>query len=173
LIEPDGIVAYGNIPLLEAKGLRPQSQQGLGPSSSFHELIAVVGLRGGSRVTGRLSTGGLANVAVRDWSDDFTFIIGDHCYRCRSYVAQFLSPRVAKLHLIDATINQIRINVDDPDELFGSALNAAGSGRIAVDSAHRRTFAAVCAALWNPELWESICGQFGNDVMMKNVFDRL
>jgi hypothetical protein len=41
----------------------------IAPALSGHlgELIAVVGLRGGSRVTGGLSARGLASVAVRDW----------------------------------------------------------------------------------------------------------
>jgi hypothetical protein len=62
----------------------------------------------------RLFGTGLANVAVRDWSDDFTFVIGDHRSQCLSYVAQFLSLRVSKLLSIDGTINEIRIDVEDP-----------------------------------------------------------
>jgi hypothetical protein len=77
-------------------------------SGHLSELFAVAGLRGGSRATGGLSARGLADVAVRDSSDDFTFIVGDHRYRCSSSVAQFLSPRVSKLQSIDATIS------DDP-----------------------------------------------------------
>jgi hypothetical protein len=113
------------------------------------ELIAVVGLRGGSRVTGGLSARGLANVPVGDWSDDFTFIVGDHGYRCPSSVAQFLSPRVSKLHSIDVTISELRLEVEDRGGLFSSVLETAGGGSIAVDSTHRRTFEAICAALRN------------------------
>jgi hypothetical protein len=113
-------------------------------SSHLSVLIAVVGLRGGSRVTGGLSSRGLANDAVRDWCGDFTFIVGDHRYRCRSSVAWFLSPRFSKLRSIDDTIDEIRIDVEDGDELFGSVLEAAQCGEIAVDSAHRLTFVAIC-----------------------------
>jgi hypothetical protein len=105
-----------------------------GLSSHLDELIAVVGLRGGSRVTGGLSARGLANVAVRDWSDDFTFIIGNRRYRCRSSVAPFLSPRVSKLHLIDTTISELRLEVEDRDNFFSSVLEAGGGGCIPVDS---------------------------------------
>jgi hypothetical protein len=56
-------------------------------------------------------------------------------------VAQFLSPRVSRLHCIDATISELTLDVEDRDNLFGSVLEAAGGGGIAVDSAHRRTFA--------------------------------
>jgi hypothetical protein len=102
------------------------------PSVSVHlgELIAVVGLRGGSKVTGGLSARGLATVAVGDWSGDFTFIIGDHCDRCPSSVAQFLSPRVSSLHSINTTILDLRLEVKDGDDLFGSVLEAAGGAAL-------------------------------------------
>jgi hypothetical protein len=82
----------------EAKTLCPQSQRVFGLSSNFRELIAVVCLRYGSRVMGGLSEPALANVAVRDSSDDFTLTIGGHCYRCQSSVPQFSSARVSKFH---------------------------------------------------------------------------
>jgi hypothetical protein len=87
------------------------------------KLIAVVGLRGGSMATGGLS----ANVAVRDWPEDFSFVIGDHCCRRRSSIARFLSPRVSKLRWIDARISELRLEVEDGEELFDSVLGAAGA----------------------------------------------
>jgi hypothetical protein len=65
------------------KELRPQGQGATGQSKDVVELIAVARLRG------------LANVAVRDCSGDFTLIIGDHWHRGRSSVAQCLSPRIS------------------------------------------------------------------------------
>jgi hypothetical protein len=99
--------------------------------------------------------------------------VGDHRYRCRSSVAQFLSRRVAKLHSIDATISELRLEVEDQDTLSGSALEAAGGGSITLDSDHRRTLLAICAAPWNSELYESVCGQLSDEVTMENVVDRL
>jgi hypothetical protein len=80
---------------------------------------------------------GLANAAVRDWSDDFAFIVGDHRYQCPSSVAQFLSPLVSKLHSIDATISGLRLAIEDGDKLLGSVLEAAKGDSIAIDSANR------------------------------------
>jgi hypothetical protein len=56
-----------------------------------------------------------------------------------------------QLHLIDATISDLRLEVEDPDGLFGSVLEAARGGAIAVDLAHRLTFMAIWAALWNSD----------------------
>jgi hypothetical protein len=97
-------------------------------------------------VTGGLSGRVIVNVAVRDWSDNFTFIIGRHRSRCRSSVAQFLSPRVPRLHSIDATISELVLKVENGDKLFDSVFKAVGGSGIIVDSAHWGTFAAICAA---------------------------
>jgi hypothetical protein len=123
-------------------------------------------------VTGGLSARGLANAAVGDSPDDFTFIIGDHRYRCPSSVAQFLSPRVSKLHWIDATVSELTLDVDDAHGLFGSVLKATGGG-VAVDSAHRRTFGAICADLWNSELCRSVYPELRNGITIHNVVDRV
>jgi hypothetical protein len=130
-----------------------------GLSGHLGELIAILSLPGGSMMTGGLSARGLANVEVGDWPNHFTFIVGDHRYRCPSSVAQFLSPRLSKLHPSDATISELRLEVEDRDELFRSVLEAAKGNRIALDSAHRLTFVAICAGLWNSELCELVSGQ--------------
>jgi hypothetical protein len=120
-----------------------------------------------------LICGSVANVAVRDWPDDFTFIIGNYRYRCRSLVTQFLSPRVSKLNSINATIWELGLEIDDSDKLFGSMLEAAGQGSIAVNSAHRRPFEGICAVACNSNLYESVCNQLRDEVTMDNVVDSL
>jgi hypothetical protein len=59
------------------KGITSAESRRPGLSKDLGELIAVVGLRDRSKVMG-----GLANVAVPDWSDYFTFIIHNHRYWC-------------------------------------------------------------------------------------------
>jgi hypothetical protein len=59
-------------------------------------------------------------------------------------VTQFLSLRVCKLHWIDATILEQKLEIEVGDDLFGSVLKAAGGGSIAVDSTH----ADICVNLY-------------------------
>jgi hypothetical protein len=134
------------------------------------QLTAVLGLHGGSRRIRLLSGKGLGNVQIRDSSDGFTFVLGSRRYRCPSSVAQFLSPRVCHLHWIDATIDELGLEVYDRDELFRSVLEAARGGSIALDSAHRRTFASIFAALWDSELCECV---LGGRMAMEKVVNRL
>jgi hypothetical protein len=53
-----------------------------------------------------------------------------------------------KLHSIDDTIDEIRIDVENPNELFGSVLEVARGGIITVDSAPQfiyfEQFALLC-----------------------------
>jgi hypothetical protein len=167
------VLEHDNRGVSEAKELHTQSQEARRLSNDLGGLIAVVSLRGGSKLPGGLSARGLGNVAVRDWSDDFTFIVGGHHYRCPSSGAQFLSPRVSELGCIDATISEMRLEVEDRDGLFGSVLEAAAGDRIAVHSVHRRTFTDICTALWNSELYQCVYPELADEVTMENVVDRL
>jgi hypothetical protein len=108
-----------------------------GLASHFDGLIAIVGLPGGSRIALGLSRRGLMDVAVRESSDDFTFIPGDHRYRSPSSLAPFLSRRVSELHSSD---EKIGIDIEDPDELFGVVFEAARQCR--------SRFSAAMNLLW-------------------------
>jgi hypothetical protein len=58
-----------------------------------------------SAATFAISAKGLANVPISDARNDFGFVVGDMTYKCPSLIADFLSPRVAKLHLVHETID--------------------------------------------------------------------
>jgi hypothetical protein len=134
-----------------------------GLSSDVDRPVAVVGMRCGSLVRVGLSRRELTNIAIRDLCDDFTSLLGDHCYPCRSSRAGFLLPRVCQL---DDKIDGIRINIKDTDELLDQLLKAARGGSLAVDSVSRLTFVAIWAAHWNSELFELVCGQLSDHYAM-------
>jgi hypothetical protein len=59
-------------------------------------------------------------------------------------------------------ISELRHEVEERDEFFRSALEAAGGSDLAVDSAHRRPFAGICAAPYESELDQSISPELGD-----------
>jgi hypothetical protein len=72
------------------------------------------------------------------------------------------SRHVASLNLMQlktGRMRETRSGVEDPDELFGAVFRTAPGKSIAVDSGHRQTFVAICAAVWNLVLCESVCSQ--------------
>jgi hypothetical protein len=51
------------------------------------------------------STSGLSSVGASKAESDFAFIGGDETYRCPRFVADFISPKVARLHGLDSSIS--------------------------------------------------------------------
>jgi hypothetical protein len=56
----------------------------------------------------QLSSTRLANVPIEESRNDFEFIVGDTTYRCPSFIADFLSPRMAALHTIPCAPTKYR-----------------------------------------------------------------
>jgi hypothetical protein len=65
-----------------------------------------------------LSSRGLANLGNNVYENDFTFVVGEERYQCPSFIATFLSPRIAQQQLIDPTIEEYKIESADPNHYF-------------------------------------------------------
>jgi hypothetical protein len=65
-----------------------------------------------------LSAKGLANLPHNVYENDFTFGVGDDRYKCPSFVAAFLSPRLCSLQRSDATLHEFAIETKYPNHLF-------------------------------------------------------
>jgi hypothetical protein len=55
----------------------------------------------------RLSSGGMRNIVKARIENDFTFIVDEHRYSCPWFIAEFLSPKVGRLHSIDGMIQEL------------------------------------------------------------------
>jgi hypothetical protein len=68
-------------------------------------------------------------------------------YRCRSSIAQFLSPQVSKLRWIEATISELRLEVEDghePSVQCWKLPEAAALRLIQPTGEYLRGFALLC-----------------------------
>jgi hypothetical protein len=65
----------------------------------------------------------LRNIPKNVYENDFTFIVGEAHYRCPSFVASLLSPRICGLQASDPTIRDFEIATKDPNGFFESILN--------------------------------------------------
>jgi hypothetical protein len=129
-------------------------------------LGEVVRLRAGSL---RLSAQGLRNIRTDEANDKFTLVVGGHAHACLSCLAEFVSPRVSWLRSIDATIDELLLDVEHPSELFERVLTAAAGDSISVDLSDRTTFLSICGGLRNSEL--SALGRC--DLTVSNAVTRL
>jgi hypothetical protein len=102
----------------------------------------------------RLGSSGLANIAKAE--NDFAFIVGNQCYKCPWFVADFLSPRVGQLHSVDSTVNEFVIETKDEKDQFEEFLSFGRGAEVEVNEANRRFLLSVSAELGNCELYFSL-----------------
>ncbi|EAX87722.1 hypothetical protein TVAG_436140 [Trichomonas vaginalis G3] len=69
-----------------------------------------------------LSVAGLSNPGKNTLPLDFCFIVNGKKYYCYSLYADFLSPKIAKLHEQDPKLDKFEINIEDEFETFDLAL---------------------------------------------------
>jgi hypothetical protein len=117
-----------------------------------------------------LSSAGLANIPFDSNKQNFEFIVGDIRFRCDRFVCDFLSPKLARLHLFDNTQDYYYVETDDPNHQFGDFL-ALGFGQpLIIDSTSVDFFSHLSAELENTELRDVILQSFENsDVNFINM----
>lgn len=58
----------------------------------------------------KLETTAIMHVPIRNYEQDFTFIINNEPFKTSRLVADLLSPKISKYHITDPTINEYKIN---------------------------------------------------------------
>jgi len=114
-----------------------------------------------------LSSRGLGNISRRD--NDFAFVVGSRRYECPSFVAEFLSPLVSRIHAVDDCANELRLNVDDPDDFFQEFLLLGRGKSIDVPCQKRCTFLSICRELDNRELSDILLQETRTEIKKENV----
>jgi hypothetical protein len=117
------------------------------------------------------SAKGLANIAVDPAFNTFCFIVGDHSYCCRPFVADFLSPLVARLHSLDACLDEYHLNSPDPFNCFDSILAVGRGSDLMLD---KRTFPsalAILTELENREFCDQLADTIPSEPTCANVVD--
>jgi hypothetical protein len=119
----------------------------------------------GSKTTVWLSAKGLKNIRIEEYEKDFTFVVGGFRHSCPRFVAEFISPRVSRLHSIDETISTLEITVEDSGGEFCQLL----FGSIEVSDSTKSFLMSIAAALENTELYLAV----REELSVCNIIDRL
>jgi hypothetical protein len=119
-----------------------------------------------------LTSRGLANIPQSKERNDFTFLVGDTAYPCPPFVADFLSPKLCRLHTTDPTINKFRINTPDPDHHFEDLLVLGSGHSIDVDESAESFLVSAARELENAELAPSIVKGRTGELNLSNAIDR-
>jgi hypothetical protein len=100
-----------------------------------------------------LSATGLQRLETVDHEKDFAFIVGTERYSCPSFVAEFISPRIASLRSQDVTIDEFSIETEDPGHHFGNLLSIGFGREVSFPETELAFLWSVGAELWNSELF--------------------
>jgi hypothetical protein len=117
-----------------------------------------------------LSTKGLTKIPKCEERDDFTFIVGNHRYFCPKIIADFLSPRLCKLHAVDCSICEFSIETRDAESVFGSFIDFGFGHSVEISDSELGKFISLCRELWNQEFYDALVG---SDLTQSNAIERL
>jgi hypothetical protein len=120
-----------------------------------------------------LSAKGLGNIPQSKAERDFTFVVGQVCYRCPFYVADFLSSAVCRLHEEDATVDKMNVNTEDPNHYFESFLGLGFGESVELREENRLFFESISRELENHELLLLILKSGGEEFVVSNAIDVL
>jgi hypothetical protein len=115
---------------------------------------------------------GLRNIQLSPATSEFCFSVGNSLYPCPSYVADFVSPRIARFHSIDPTINEFEISTPDPDIQFGQVLSLGHGEDLYVSHATQPFFLSIVSELENIELFQRVMKSFGSDATVSTIISR-
>jgi hypothetical protein len=116
-----------------------------------------------------LSAKGLGNIPMDSQPNEFEFTAGKRSYRCPIFVAEFLSPKIASLRLLDQTVTSYRVGVEDPDGSFANFLALGRGATIDMTTENYYFYLAVCSELCNEELCSIIESHYLIDLTINNV----
>lgn len=120
-----------------------------------------------------LSPAGLRNIQRTLYPNDFTFIVGKERFFCPSFIADFLSPNISRLHAADATIQEFVIDIPDVSLIFSEFLSLSEGSSIQVTESNYKHLGSICCKLGNVELLNSIFHRFEGELTISNVSERL
>jgi hypothetical protein len=119
-----------------------------------------------------LSAKGLTNLP-RIYENDFTFRVGSRAYACPSFVAAFLSGRVAANQIIDPTVCEFIVDTPDPDRNFRDFISLGFGSSLIITSKTLSFFLSLGRELENHELLDYIIHSNEQDLTTENVIDRI
>jgi hypothetical protein len=79
----------------------------------------------------------MANIAASKKENNFTFIVGATRYDCPWFVADFISPRVGRLHAADPTMQEFVIGTSDAHGDFRDFLSLGRGSAVSLTSVNR------------------------------------
>jgi hypothetical protein len=121
-----------------------------------------------------LTSRGLGHISNTAYPRDFEFIVGPNRFLCHSFIADFLSPKLARVHECDPTFLSYRVKTADPDHLFEKFLSLGYGGSFQFSSVKGLDFfRALAIELENPEFCFLLFEYLNTELTPETVVERL
>ena len=117
-------------------------------------------MEGSCDVDLKLSSKGLNNLPFELYDGDFSFIVGDKDYKCHHVVAEFLSPKIGKLRVLDPSLCEYHMETEDVDCKFNDFISLALESRLHVEAKYFDFFVSVSRELENEELLSQLIDSY-------------
>jgi hypothetical protein len=121
----------------------------------------------------QLSARGISNIVFAHQDPDFTFFVGHSCWRCPVVIAEFLSPKIARVRQSDATFDHYRIRRHGHAGDFRSFLSLGSGASVEITDDNRFFFWTLATQLENLEIQAMIIENLGDSFTLDNVQDRI
>jgi hypothetical protein len=125
---------------------------GTAASGLTNRTRKIVRLRGAGSLSVSLSTKGPFDVRAESPDAHFTFIVDGVCHECLWGATEFLLPRLSWLHFTDATVDELAVDTDDPENFFAEFVAIASGHCVTINRSNCDMFLSICAALGNWKL---------------------
>jgi hypothetical protein len=112
-----------------------------------------------------VSTSGLQHIHT---CDDFEFIVDQKPYQCPKYVADFISPKISRLHEADPLLDAYLVESSDPDKLFGKFLAIGRGEALQVTESNLEFFCELSREMDNYEVLAVLRQHFIKDLTIEN-----
>jgi hypothetical protein len=121
----------------------------------------------------RLSADGFRHFPQSEPVTEFHFVLGNKTYECAWFVADFVSPRIARLHAVDPSIDQYFVETIDSHNQFQSFLELGRGCPLFVTDENRSFLLAIARELENFELYSAISTHFERKLTVSEAVARV
>ena len=124
----------------------------------------------------------LKEIPLKKYPKDFTFILNGQCYQTSRLVTDLLSPTIRCSSLLDDTIQQFEIKINDKDadidnhsiEYFDNLIQSIlTNSTLSINDHNRRFYIQLFFQLGNIDEYIKFASSVENEISLQTVFDRI
>ena len=112
----------------------------------------------------KLSSNGLFDAVIACHNNDFDFIVNSQTFSCPKFLADFISPRISRIHMNDSSCSQFSINIPEAEIVFPKIIKLMEGSSIIVESSEIPIFRQIAHALDNKEFIAELPTNSSNEI---------